>query len=86
MNSKSTSRDKSKSRSLNRTPSTGLLDYLDKKYQQSIPLVAVTAAHKLYGQTKPLTREDRFLKRFTDLKGDIDAPKFVDYLNRNEPL
>jgi Ca2+-binding EF-hand superfamily protein len=63
-----------------------LLDYLDRKYQKSIPVSAVTAAHKLYGKSKPLSKEDRFIKRFSDDKGEIDAPKFVTYLNKNEPL
>ncbi len=69
---------KSRSRSLIRTPSLNLVDYIDKKYQKSIPVPVVTTAHKLYGKAKhPLEKEDRFIKRFLNEKGDIDAPKFI---------
>lgn len=81
MKNKSTSNNKSRSRSLNRTASTGLIDYLNKKYQNSVPVAAVTAAHKLYGSGKPLNKEDRFIKRFTDNRGNIDAPKLIGYLS-----
>lgn len=82
MKNKSTSQNKSKSRSLNRTPSPGLVDYLDQKYQKSIPISAITAAHKLYGRTKALGKDDRFIQRFADGKGNVDAPKLLDYLGK----
>ena len=82
---KPTSQGKSKSRSLQRAPSPGLVEYLDKKYQKSIPLSALTAAHKLYGRTKPLAKDDRFVQRFTDSKGNINGTKLLDYLNKSEP-
>lgn len=43
---------KSKSRSLVRTPSLGLVDYIEKRYQKSIPVPVITTAHKLYGKHK----------------------------------
>lgn len=84
MKNKSTSHNKSRSRSLHRTASTGLIDYLNKKYQGSIPVSAITAAHKLYGRGKPLCKEDRFIKRFSDDRGNIEAPKLIDYLSKVE--
>jgi hypothetical protein len=84
MKNKSTSQNKSKSRSLTRTPSPALLTYLEQKYQKAIPIAAVTAAHKLYGRTKPLTKDDRFIQRFADGKGNLDAPRLMEYLGKSE--
>jgi hypothetical protein len=80
----STSQNKSKSRSLARSASTGLIDFLKKKYDQSIPVSVVTAAHKVYGKSKPLSREDRFIKRFEDQKGTLNAEKFLSYLGKTD--
>jgi hypothetical protein len=85
MKNRSTSQIKSRSRSYTRTPSAGLLDYIGQKYQKTIPVAAITAAHKLYGKTKPLTKDDRFIKRFADSKGNVDAPRLIEYLNKGEP-
>lgn len=82
---KSISQGKSKSRSLQRAPSPGLVEYLDKKYQKSIPVSALTAAHKLYGRTRPLGKDDRFVQRFSDGKGNVDGTKLLDYLSKPEP-
>ena len=61
-----TSHNKSKSRSVIRSASTGLIDFLKQKYDKAIPASMVTAAHKLYGRSRPLTKDDRFIKRFSD--------------------
>jgi hypothetical protein len=82
---KSISQGKGKSRSLQRAPSPGLLEYVEKKYQKSIPVSAITAAHKLYGRTKALGKDDRFIQRFSDGKGNVDAPRLLEYLNKSEP-
>jgi Ca2+-binding EF-hand superfamily protein len=84
MKNKSTSQNKSKSRSLTRTPSSGLVEYLDQKYQKSIPISAITAAQKLYGKAKPLTKDDKFIKRFANGKDTVDATKLLEYLGKNE--
>lgn len=83
---RSASQNKSRSRSFIRTPSTGLIDYLEKKYQKSIPVSAITAAHKLYTKSKALSKEDRFIKRFQGSNGEIDTQSFLGYLNKNEYL
>jgi Ca2+-binding EF-hand superfamily protein len=61
-----------------------LVDYLNQKYKGSIPVAALTAAHKLYGKGRPLNKEDRFVKRFSDGKGNVETLKLVDYLGKNE--
>jgi hypothetical protein len=86
MKNKSLSQNKTKSRSLTRTPSPGLLDYLDQKYQKSVPIAAITAAQKLYGKGKLLTKDDRFIQRFADGKDKLDAARLLEYLNKSEPL
>lgn len=85
MKNKSISQGKGKSRSLSRTPSQGLINYLDQRYQKAIPIAAITAAHKMYGRGRPLEKDDRFIQRYADGKGNVDASKFLDYLNKNEP-
>lgn len=77
MKNKSISQSKSKSRSLNKTPSSGLIDYMGQKYPKNIPIAAITAAQKMYGKTKPLNKDDKILKRYADNKGNIDAPKLI---------
>jgi len=57
---------KNKSRSHSRTPSPGLNDYLGSKFKTTMPVAALTAAHKLYGKDKPLEKEHRFITRFAD--------------------
>lgn len=83
-NNTSMSMSKSKSRSLTRCASVGLVDYLKQKYDRGIPVSAVTAAHKLYGRGKPLAKDDRFLKRFSTSRGEVDTGKLIDYLGRPE--
>ena len=80
----STSQNKSKSRSVARCASAGLIDFLKQKYERGIPVSFVTAAHKLYGKGKALNKEDRFVKRFSDNRGNIDTNKFCEYLGKNE--
>jgi hypothetical protein len=82
---KSLSQGKGKSRSLQRAPSPGLAEYLDKKYQKAIPIAAITAAHKLYGRTRALGKDDRFIQRFSDGKGNVDGTRLLEYLGKNEP-
>lgn len=84
MKNKSLSQGKAKSRSIERVPSAALLDYLSQKYQKAIPLAAITATQKMYGKARLLSKEDKFVKRFADSKGNIDAPKLIEYLNRPE--
>ena len=38
----------------------------------------------MYGRGRPLTKDDRFIQRFSDKKGNLDTNKFVDYLSKNE--
>jgi len=84
MKRQSASNHKSKSRSVARSASTGLIDFIKAKYDRTIPVSFVTAAHKLYGKNKALNKEDRFITRFSDARGNIDTNKFVDYLGKAE--
>lgn len=84
MKRQSASTHKSKSKSLVRSASTGLIDFLKNKYDRSIPVSFVTAAHKLYGKGKPLHKDDRFIKRFSDNRGNIETTKFIDYLSKTD--
>ena len=80
----STSHNKSKSRSVARCASAGLIDFLKQKYDRGIPVSFITATYKLHGRGKALNKEDRFVKRFSDNKGNLDTNKFVDYIGKNE--
>lgn len=56
MKRQSASNHKSKSRSVLRSASTGLIDFLKGKYERTIPVSFVTATHKLYGKGKALNK------------------------------
>ena len=68
-----TSQNKSKSRSVARCASAGLIDFLKQKYERGIPISFATAAHKLYGKGKALNKDDRFVKIFSDNRGNLDT-------------
>lgn len=80
----STSQNKSKSRSVVRSASIGLIEFVKQKHERTIPVAFITAAHKLYARGKALEKEDRFVKRFSDKKGLIDTNRFVEYLGKGE--
>ena len=78
---------KYKSRSLPRSASTGLIDFLKKKYDNAIPVAVLTTTHKLYGRcpgSKILNKDDRFVQRFSDRKGVVNANKLIEYLSKFE--
>lgn len=81
-----TSQNKNKSRSVVRCASAGLVDFLKKKYDNSIPISIITTAHKLYGAAKPLSKEDRFIKRFSDNRSTLDTNRLLDYFGQVEVL
>ena len=72
MKSKSLSQ-KARTRSHNRTASPALIDYLTHKYQHRIPIAAITTAHKLYANTKPLNKEDPFFRKLMADKKNVDT-------------
>jgi hypothetical protein len=45
-----------KSRSIGKSASVGLSDYLFAKYPKKIPIAAITAATKYYGKGRPLKK------------------------------
>ena len=79
-----TSQNKSKSRSVARCASAGLIDFLKQKYERGIPVSFVTAAHKLYGKGKALNKDDRFIKRFSDNRGNLDTNRLCQYIGKSE--
>lgn len=81
---KSRSANKSRSRSL-RAPSLALTDYLHRKYRNQLPLPVLTAAHKIYGTSRPLPKDHRFVRRFTEGQ-EVNGEKLLAYLGRSEPV
>ena len=75
---------KGKSRSLQKLPSSGLVDYLQAQYPKRIPVAALTAASKAYGRGKAITREDAIIKRLAGSASDIPTQALVDLLNNEE--
>jgi hypothetical protein len=73
MKPKSLPQGKARSRSIIRSASPGLIDYLNLKYKNSIPVSAITTAHKLYGRTKPLTKDDPFFRKFGLYKNNVET-------------
>jgi len=76
--------NKAKSRSINRSASAGLIEYINRKFGPKMPVAALTSAHKMFGRSKPLTKDDKFIARFSDQPGFINATKLVEYLGQNE--
>jgi len=83
MRTKSLNYPKSKSRSIKRTLSPGLADYITNKYKKNIPIALITTAHKLFGRTVPLHKEDPFFRKFAGDKNNVDTDKILNYLSSN---
>ncbi len=79
-----TPQSKNKSKSTTRTASPGLVEFLSQKYPKAIPIPALTAAYKLYGRGKALTKEDRIIRRFTEDGSTINTSRFLEYLGQSE--
>ena len=79
-----TPQGKSKSRSLHKLPSSGLVEYLQAQYPKRMPLAALTAASKQYGKGKALTREDPIFKRLAGSASDVPTQSLVDLLSSEE--
>ena len=75
---------KTRSKSLNRVASNGLIDFLKEKYPKKVPIAAITAATKLYGRGKPLNKDDRIVKRLAGTASDIPTASLVDLLTSQE--
>ena len=75
---------KTRSKSLNRVASVGLIDFLKEKYPKKVPIAAITAATKLYGRGKPLNKDDRIVKRLAGNASDIPTSSLIDLLSSQE--
>jgi hypothetical protein len=75
---------KSKSRSLTRSASAGLIDYIQSKYSKKIPIAAVTAVQKIYGKLKPIKKDDKIIQRLADDSNNLSTAKIVEYLSKAE--
>jgi uncharacterized protein YktA (UPF0223 family) len=75
---------KSKSRSLTRSASAGLIDYIQSKYSKKIPIAALTAAQKIYGKLKPIKKDDKIIQRLAEDSSNLSTAKIVEYLGKAE--
>jgi hypothetical protein len=75
---------KGKSKSLSKSASVGLVDFLNAQFPKRVPVAAITAATKYFGRTKPLTKDDRTIRRLAGNNSDIATPTLVDLLNSQE--
>ena len=75
---------KAKSRSLQKLPSSGLVDYLQAQYPKRIPIAALTAASKAYGRGKAINKDDAIVKYLAGNANDIPTTTLVDLLNAEE--
>lgn len=75
---------KGKSKSLTRTASTGLVDFLNKQFPAQVPVSAITAATKYFGKGKPLQKQDKTIRRLAGKNSDIPTPTLVDLINSQE--
>ena len=72
---------KSKSKSLSKVASGGLVDFLKDKYPKKVPIAAVTALTKVYGRNKALNKDDRIVKRLAGNASDIPTASLIDLLS-----
>lgn len=75
---------RTKSKSLNKSASIGLVDYLNAKFPKRIPIAAITAATKMLGRGRPLQKDDRVVKRLAGNAPDIATSALVDMLSSSE--
>lgn len=75
---------RSKSKSLSKVASGGLIEYLKDKYPKRVPIAAITSVTKMYGISKLLDRGDRIIKRLAGNATDIPTDKLIDLLTSEE--
>lgn len=75
---------KGKSKSLTKSASVGLVDFLNQQYPKKIPIAALTAATKYFGKGKPLKKDDRIIKRLAGSDTEIATSTLIDVLNSQE--
>ncbi len=83
---------KSKNKSLQKSASGGLVDFLNSKFPKRIPIAAITAATKFYGRGKPLLKDDKLVKRLAGNGSDVETASLVtllagqEYHEKGKPL
>ena len=75
---------KGKSKSLTKTASTGLVDFLNNQFPKQVPTAAITAATKYFGKGKPLQKQDKIIRRLADKNSDIPTSTLVDLITSQE--
>lgn len=72
---------KSKPKQLAKTPSAGLLDFINANYNGRVPVAAITAATKYYGKNRPLKKEDRVISRLSNHSSEISTNTLNQFLS-----
>lgn len=75
---------RTKSKSLNKSASVSLVDFINAKYPKRIPIAAITAATKMFGRGRPLQKDDRVVKRLAGNDPDISTSALIDLLSSSE--
>jgi hypothetical protein len=75
---------RTKSKSLTKVASGGLVEYLQDKYPKRIPITTITAATKMFGKGKPLLKDDKIVKRLAGNASDIPTSSLIDLLSSSE--
>lgn len=75
---------RTKSKSLSKVASGGLVEFLQNKYPKRVPIAAITAVSKMYGKGKPLNKDDRIVKRLAGTASDLPTNSLIDLLTSSE--
>lgn len=75
---------RTKSKSLTKVASGGLVAYLQDKYPKRVPIAAITAVTKMFGKGKPLLKDDKIVKRLAGNASDIPTSSLIDLLSSSE--
>ena len=71
---------KSKNKSLTKTASSTLVDFVNQQYPKKVSVAAITAATKYYARGKPLNKDDKILKRLAGKDKDIPTASLVELI------
>lgn len=75
---------KVKSRSLQKIPSPALVDYLQKQYPKRLPISALTAASKVYGRGRVISKNDPTIVRLASGASDLPTNTLIGLLSSGE--
>ena len=73
--------NKAKSKSLQKSASGGLVDFLKAQYPKKVPVAALTAISKYFAKGRPLQKDDKIIKRLAGNTSEIPTNSVIDLIS-----